>query len=120
MTKSILKEKSFKFAARAVKFYKYMREKKKEYILSKQVLRSGTSIGAMIREAEYSESKIDFVHKLAVAQKETNETMYWLELLEATDYISKKDFENIYADATEILKIITSSINTVKSKLPKK
>ena len=90
--------------------------KKKEFVLSKQVLRSGTSIGALVREAKFSESKADFVHKMSIAQKETNETMYWLELLEETNYIARKDFESINADATEIIKMITSSIKTAKSR----
>ena len=111
---NILREKSFAFAVRIVKLHKYLCGKKREFILSKQVLRSGTSVGAMVRESEYSESKVDFVHKLAIAQKEINETIYWFELLKATDYISSKDFENINADAVEILKMITSSIKTAK------
>ena len=86
--------------------------------MSKQLLRCGTSVGAMVREAEHSESKADFIHKLAIAQKEINETTYWLELLNTTEYISDKEFESINVDAIEILKIITTSIKTAKSKLP--
>ena len=115
MKENVLKEKSFKFAVRVVKLCKYLRVKKDEYVLAKQVLRSGTSVGAMIREAEYSESKVDFVHKLGIARKELNETIYWLELLEATEYITSKDFKGINADAIEILKMLTSSIKTVKN-----
>jgi len=84
--------------------------------LSKQVLRSGTSVGAMVREAEHSESIADFIHKMAIAQKEINETIYWLELMMETEYISNNEFENINTDATEIIKMITSSIKTAKSK----
>ena len=116
MKENILRSKSFAFAVRIVKLNKYLCGKKGEFVLSKQVLRSGTSVGAMVRESEYSESKIDFVHKLAIAQKEMNETIYWLELLQATGYISNKDFENINADAVEILKMVTASIKTVKFK----
>ena len=117
MKKSVLKEKSFRFAIRIVNLYKYLCEDKKEFVLSKQILRSGTSVGAMVWEAEHSESKADFIHKLAIAQKEINETIYWLELLKETEYISSKEYESINADAVEVMKIITSSIKTSKSKL---
>jgi four helix bundle protein len=92
-------------------------EEKREFVLSKQVLRSGTSVGAMVREAEHSESKADFVHKMAIAQKEMNETIYWLELLCETKYILHAEFENINADAVEIIKMLTASIKTAKSNL---
>jgi four helix bundle protein len=114
MKKDILKVKSFKFAVRIVNLYKYFYKEKKEFVMSKQILRSGTSVGAMIREAEHSESKADFVHKLAIAQKEINETIYWLELLKETEYITDKEFESINADAVEIIKMVTSSIKTAK------
>jgi len=117
MKKSILKQKSFSFAVRIVNLYKYLCDSKKEYVLSKQILRSGTSVGAMIREAEHAESNSDFVHKMAIAQKEINETIYWLELLCETKYISATEFENLNADAVEIIKMLTSSIKTVKQKL---
>jgi len=117
MKKSVLKEKSFRFAIRIVNLYKYLCEDKKEFVLSKQILRSGTSVGAMVWEAEHSESKADFIHKLAIAQKEISETIYWLELLKETEYISSKEYESINADAVEVMKIITSSIKTSKSKL---
>jgi four helix bundle protein len=117
MKESILKKKSFEFAIRIVNLYKYLCEEKKEFVMSKQILKSGTSVGAMVREAEHSESKADFVHKLAIAQKEANETIYWLELLKATDYISSKEFESINADAVELIKMITSSIKTAKKSL---
>ncbi|MCL2435583.1 MAG: four helix bundle protein [Lentimicrobiaceae bacterium] len=118
MKKGVLKEKSFKFAVRVVNLYKYLCEEKKEFILSKQVLRSGTSVGAMVREAEHSESIADFIHKMAIAQKEINETIYWLELMMETEYISTKEFENINTNAIEIIKMITSSIKTAKSNRP--
>lgn len=79
------------------------------------MLRAGTSIGALYREAEFAESKADFIHKLSIAQKECNETMYWLELLRSTDYLKEKEFESIYTDATEIIKLLTSIIKTSKS-----
>jgi four helix bundle protein len=114
MKENMLKEKSFRFAIRIVKLYKYLCDEKKEFVLSKQVLRSGTSVGAMVRESEHSESKADFIHKLAVAQKEINETIYWLELMCETKYISTKEFENINLEAVEIIKMVTSSIKTAK------
>lgn len=117
MKESILKNKSFKFAVRIVNLYKYLCNEKKEFVLSKQVLRSGTSVGAMVREAEHSESKADFVHKMAIAQKEINETLYWLELLSETEYITITEFESINTDAVEIIKMLTSSIKTAKQSL---
>ena len=117
MGKNVLKEKSFSFSIRIVKLYQFLCDNKKEYVLSKQLLRCGTSVGAMIREAEHSESKLDFIHKLAIAQKEINETIYWLELLEATDFLTKIQFESINIDAIEIIKIITSIIKSTKSNL---
>jgi four helix bundle protein len=101
-------------------FINTLNNNKKEFILSKQLLRSGTSIGAMIREAEHAESKNDFIHKFAIAQKEANEVVYWLELLKATDYLNEKEFENIYNDAIAILKLITSIIKTSKNQLGSK
>jgi four helix bundle protein len=107
MKESVLKHKSFRFAVRIVNLYKYLCEDKKEFVLSKQILRSGTSVGAMIREAEHSESKADFVHKMAIAQKEINETLYWLELLKETKYILNKEFESLKVEAVEIIKMVT-------------
>jgi len=113
---NVFKEKSFKFAVRIVNLHKYLCENKKEYVLSKQMLRSGTAIGALYREAEQAESTADFVHKLAIAQKECNETIYWLELLKATEYLSELEFESINNDATELIKLLTSIIKTSKKK----
>ena len=112
--KNILKEKSFALALRIIKLYKFLIENKKEYVLSKQILRSGTSVGAMIREAQNAESKMDFVHKLAIAQKECDETIYWMELLVQSDYISKEAFESVSAEAEQVLKMIKSAILTTK------
>ncbi len=111
---NILKEKSFGFAIRIVNLYKFLTTEKNEYILSKQILRSGTSIGAMVCESEHSESKMDFVHKLAIAQKETNETLYWLKLLYATDFIEEEAYESVNQDALALLKMLTACIKTVK------
>jgi four helix bundle protein len=119
MAESILKIKSFRFAVRIVDLYKYLCEEKKEFIMSKQILRSGTSVGANIREAEHSESKADFIHKMAIAQKEINESLYWLELMQTTDYISLQEFGSINVDAIEIIKMITSTIKTAKGNIKK-
>ncbi|MDD4044107.1 MAG: four helix bundle protein [Bacteroidales bacterium] len=117
MRDNIIKNKSFEFAIRIVRLYQFLCNEKKEFVLSKQLLRSGTSVGAMVRESEHSESKADFIHKLAIAQKEINETIYWLELLQATDYLSQEQFESINKDAVEIIKLITSIIKTTKSNI---
>lgn len=117
--KSILKEKSFAFAIRTVRLYKYLKYSKNEFVLSKQLLRSGTSIGALIREAKNAESKMDFVHKLAIAQKECDETLYWIELLKETELLSENQFDSIYNEAQSILKMIRSSIITTKKSLNK-
>lgn len=93
MENNVVKNKSFDFAIRIVKLSQYLSGEKKEFTLSKQLLRSGTSIGAMVREAEHAESKNDFIHKFVIAQKEANKSAYWLELLYATDYLNKKVFE---------------------------
>jgi len=115
---NIVREKSFAFAIRVIKMYNFLKEYKKEFILSKQLMRSGTSIGAMVREAINAEtSSKDFIHKLSVAQKECDETCYWLELLKEANYISEKEFASIYNDATELLKIIRSIIIKSKQKL---
>lgn len=115
--KNVLVEKSFLFAIKIIKVYKILCEHKKEYVLSKQLLRSGTAIGALIREANNAESKADFIHKLGISQKECDESIYWIELLIETDYIAESDGNLIRNDAIELLKIIRSSILTTKSRL---
>ena len=99
-----MKEKSTRFAIRIINLYKYLRDCKKETILSKQLLRSGTSIGANIREAVYAESHLDFIHKYSISLKECSETEYWLYLLQQTEYISDEEYESINTDCLEILK----------------
>lgn len=116
MKKSIISDKSFKFAVRIVKLYKYLADNKKEFVLSKQMLRSGTSIGANIREALNAESTPDFIHKLSISQKETAETLYWLELLHETKYITENEFESMFQDCNELLKILRSIIISSKIK----
>ncbi len=113
---SPLKEKSFAFAIRIVKLYQYLSEQKEESIMSKQILISGTAIGALVREAQQAESRADFIHKLAIALKEGNETDYWLDLLKETNYINKKEHESIKTDILELLKLLTSIIKTTKAK----
>jgi four helix bundle protein len=113
MKKSVLQEKSYTFAIRIVKLSKYLNEKH-EYILSKQVLRSGTSIGAMVHEARYAESPADFVHKLSIGLKEAHETHYWLSLLKDTEYITQKMFDSIIGECEELITILTASIKTAK------
>ena len=117
--KNVLKTKSFAFALKIVQLYKSLSIDKKEFVMSKQLLRSGTSVGAMIREAQNAESKADFIHKLAISQKECDESLYWLELLFASAYLSKEEFGSIAGDASEILRIIRSSILTTKNNLKK-
>ena len=114
MSESIVKTKSFELAIRGVNFYKYLVAEKKEYIMSKQFLRSITSVGANVREAVSAQSKPDFIHKLSIAQKECDESLYWLELLKETNYISEIEFESIYQQNNEVLKIIRSIIITSK------
>lgn len=112
--KGVLKKKSKVFALRIIKLCSYVCSEKKEVVMTKQLLRSGTSIGAMQREGEYAESKLDFIHKYAIAQKECNETLYWLELLYESSYLSKEEYDSIYAEAEELMRLLTSSIKTAK------
>jgi four helix bundle protein len=119
MSKSILKEKSYAFALRIVKLYKFIVNRKREYVLSKQVLRSGTSIGANVEEAGQAESRADFVHKLGIAQKEAFETAYWLRILCDCQYLSATQAESVLSDCVEIQKLVTASIKTAKRGLRK-
>ena len=117
MADNVVKAKSFAFAKRIVNLYKYLTAEKKEFVLSKQLLRSGTAIGALVRESEQAESKADFIHKLAIALKEANETEYWLLLLHETSYLTDAEKDSIIADNTELLKLLTSIINTSKKEI---
>ena len=119
MNENVIKNKTFAFAVRIVKLYKYMCDEKREFTLSKQLLRSGTSVGAMVREAECAETTKDFLHKLAIAQKEINETIYWLALLKETDYLESHYYQSINVDAIEIIKILTSIIRSTKQNAAK-
>ena len=109
MGEDVIKSKSFLFAIRIVNLYKTL-VSRNEYVMSKQVLRSGTSIGANIREAKNAESKADFIHKPGISQKEADETLYWLELLQATNYISNEEFVSLNNDGIEVLKLVKSII----------
>lgn len=117
MKENIIKDKSFEFAIRVVRLYKYLVKEESEFILSKQLLRSGTAIGAMMREAEHAESTKDFLHKLNIGLKEVNETKYWLDILFATKYINKKMYESINKDCEELLKLLIASVKTIKNKI---
>ena len=112
-------QKMMAFAIRIVNVYKYLTEEKSEMVMSKQLLRSGTSIGANFSESLSAESELDFIHKLAISQKEANETIFWLELLNRTDYLTDKQYESLEIDCVELRKIITSIILTTKQKKEK-
>ena len=120
MKENILLNKSFKFAIRVIRLYKYLCDDKKEYVLSKQLLRSGTSIGANINEAQEAQSKNDFISKLSISLKEARESKYWIELLKETNYLSEKEASNILEDLIEIIKLLTSIIKTTKDNNAKK
>ncbi|MCK8827314.1 four helix bundle protein [Natroniella acetigena] len=112
--KNIIYDKFFQFSIEVVKLYKYLTNTQKEYVISKQLLRSGTSIAANIKESVYGQSRKDFVSKLSIALKEASETEYWLELLLATDYLKKKTGRELMSDLLEIVKMLTASLNTAK------
>lgn len=117
MRENVIHTKSYAFALRVVKLYKFLCAEKKEFVLSKQLLRSGTAIGALVKEAEHAQSKADFINKMNVALKEANETVYWLELLKDSDYIEETAFSSIHKDAIELLKLLISIVKSSKQKL---
>lgn len=117
MGKSIGYDKAFNFSIRIVKLYQYLCNDKNEYILSKQVLRSGTSIAANMKEALYGQSKKDYISKMHIALKEASETEYWIDLLKATDYIDETMHKSISKDCIELIKILISTVKTSKSNL---
>ena len=114
---NVLVDKSFQFAIRVVKLYKYLCDDKKEFILSKQLLRAGTSIGANINESQDAQSKNDFVAKLSISLKEARESKYWLELLKETNYLTSKEAESILNDLEEVIKLLVSIIKTAKENI---
>lgn len=117
---NILKQKSFDFAVRIVNLYKFLKKEYNEFVLSQQIVASGTSIGALIREAEHAESTRDFLHKLNIGLKEANESKYWLDILFATEFINKKMYDSLNADCEELLKMLIASVKTTKSKMRSK
>ncbi|MBS1765628.1 MAG: four helix bundle protein [Bacteroidetes bacterium] len=114
MKENIIQQKSFAFAIRIVNAYKYLTDQKKEFVLSKQLLRSGTSIGANVEEAIGGQSKKDFIAKISISYKEARETKYWLNLLTATDYLDEKLSKSLIDDAEELCKILSSILLTTK------
>jgi len=116
MSKSIIQQKSFSFAVEIVNLYKFLSQEKKEFVLSKQLLRSGTSIGANVSEALFGQSSKDFIHKLHISRKETNESIYWIELLHATEYVSPEQYKGLLQKSTELRKMLTSIILTMEQK----
>ena len=120
MGKSVLRDKSYLFAIRIVKLSRILQTEKKEYVLSKQVIRSGTAVGALIREAEFGQCKPDFINKLSIALKEANETEYWLSLLKDTNFMDEISHKSIAEDCSELIKMLVSSINTAKKNLSTK
>ncbi|MFZ1793550.1 MAG: four helix bundle protein [Anaerolineae bacterium] len=113
-TENVIQNKSYAFAIRIIRLYQHLTDKKKEFVLSKQILRCGTSIGANVEEAIGGQSRADFVAKMTIAYKEARETSYWLRLLKDTDYLTQTEFESIFADSEELLKIITSIQKSTK------
>ncbi len=113
---NVIRDKSYAFARRCVKLYKYLCEEKKEYILSKQLLRSGTSIGANIAEGQYGQTKADFASKLSIAQKEAGETEFWLRLLGDEGYLTKAQYDSMLADCRELIRLLQSITKTLYNK----
>lgn len=111
---NVIEQKSFDFAVRMVKLYQYLTAEKREFVLSKQLLRCGTSIGANVSEAQHGQSKPDFYAKMHIALKEANETSYWLRLLHETGYLSQKEFDSVEPEITEIVKILISICKSAK------
>jgi four helix bundle protein len=114
MGENTVKYKSYAFALRIIKAYKFLSSEQREFVLSKQMLRSGTAVGALIREAEHAESKADFIHKMSIALKEANETEYWLLLLHDSEFIDTKSFSSIIKDCQELIKMLVSIIKSSK------
>ena len=117
MKDNIVEKKSKAFALRIIKLYQFLKDEKKEFVLSKQLLRSGTSVGANVKEALRGQSKKDFYSKMSIALKEISETEYWLELLHESGYLSKPQFDSIYEDCQEIIKLLVSITKTIKNEM---
>ncbi|MFZ4464790.1 MAG: four helix bundle protein [Bacteroidales bacterium] len=119
MAENILKNKTYDFALRVIEVYKGLKNEQKEFVLSKQLLKSGTSIGAMVREAEFAQSKADFISKLSIALKEANETNYWISILKDSSYFIEDTAVKLLSQNEEIIKLLIASINTSKRSLQK-
>lgn len=115
MKENVLIDKSIEFAAQIIKLQQYLHKEKKEYIISKQIIRSGTSIGANINEASYGQSKADFISKLHIALKETAETEYWLRLLVKSEYLTPEQGDRVLSPCLELKRMLVASINTAKT-----
>ena len=115
MKEDVAREKSYQFALRIVKLGQYLTEEKREFVLSRQILRSGTSIGANIEQSKQAQSRLDFVHKLSIANKEAFETNYWLRLLRDSEFITSQQAESLLSDCEELQKILVASIKTTKA-----
>jgi four helix bundle protein len=113
----MIAQKSYKFALRAINLYKFLVAERKEFVLSKQLLRSGTAIGALVKEAEHAQSKADFLNKMNVALKEANETEYWLMLLKDAKILSEEEFTSIHPDCQELIKLLASIVKSTKQNL---
>jgi len=114
---NIVADKSYSFALRIIRAYKFLCEEKKEFVLSRQLLRSGTAIGALIKEAEHAQSKADFLNKMNISLKEANETEYWLMLLKDSNYIEKKEFDSISSDCRELIRLLIRIVKSTKENL---
>ena len=112
-----LKIKSYSFSIRVVRLTQFLQKESKEYVLSQQILKSGTAIGALVREAEFAQSTLDFIHKMSIALKEANETSYWLSLLNDTNYIEEKLYDSLQKDCKELISILVSIVKTTKSNI---
>ena len=117
--KNVVASKSYQFALKIISLYKLLAFEKKEFVMSKQLLRSGTAIGALIKEAEHAQSKPDFLNKMNVALKEANETEYWLMLLKDSAFISEIEFNSMCFDCSELIKLLASIVKTTKTSLQK-
>lgn len=117
MRKNVVMDKSYVFALEIIDLYKFLKIEKREFVISKQILRSGTAIGALIKEAEHAQSKADFLNKMNVSLKEANETTYWIDLLKDSGYLTDKEYKPINASATEILRLLISIVKTTKANL---